>query len=402
MKIAIVSDLHIGYERFYEDAYSQASEALVEAAKLADAILLPGDIFDKRAPKPEVMAQAINIFRKLDSLDWQASVESFSGNGRAYTKVPIIAISGTHERTAEGKENPLGLLALAGLLVDTSESSVVLNKGGERVAIFGLGGLSEERVAEKLKELDPKPVENAFNIFVFHQSIYEILPFDKTFIHYDDLPEGFDLYVCGHVHSRLTATVYGKPFLIPGSTVLTQLKEGETEKKGFIIFDTEKHTHEFVYINSRPFVVKHLKFTGSSVEEVRKRCDAEITDCVDAAKGQKPIVKLYLEGTFELGGSSELGLHGIAARHNQEAIVDIDSSALREPELEKGIEAIRDGKIDDIGIKDMGMQMLRAALKESGFPETIDISELFEILSDTKISKKEKVMENALQFINAA
>ncbi|EQD59621.1 metallophosphoesterase, partial [mine drainage metagenome] len=76
--------------------------------------------------------------------------------------------------------------------------------------------------------------------FMLHQSIYEILPFDESFMHYDDLPKGFDLYVCGHIHSRVKATVNGKLFLIPGSTVLTQLKEGEQERKGFILFDTKK------------------------------------------------------------------------------------------------------------------------------------------------------------------
>ena len=48
--------MHIGYERFYDDAYTQAKEALERASELADAIIIPGDVFDRRAPKPEVMA----------------------------------------------------------------------------------------------------------------------------------------------------------------------------------------------------------------------------------------------------------------------------------------------------------------------------------------------------------
>ncbi|MCL5680127.1 MAG: metallophosphoesterase, partial [Candidatus Marsarchaeota archaeon] len=72
MKVAIISDLHIGYERFYDDAYEQAREALLEASKVADIILLPGDVFDKRAPKPEVIAQALGIFRELGSMQWKA------------------------------------------------------------------------------------------------------------------------------------------------------------------------------------------------------------------------------------------------------------------------------------------------------------------------------------------
>ena len=238
MKLAIVSDLHIGHEKFAEDAINQAREAMELACSMSDAILLPGDIFDKRSPKPDVIAQAINLFRDISKKSWNAKVVSFSG--KAHTNIPVVAISGTHERTMEGKDNPLNLLALAGLLVDTSEATTIIEKGGEKVAVFGLGGLSEERVKEKLNELDPKPVQGAFNIFMFHQSVYELLPFNEDVIHYSDLPNGFDLYVCGHIHTRIEDTVHGKKLLIPGSTVLTQLKDGEQEPKGFIIYDTEK------------------------------------------------------------------------------------------------------------------------------------------------------------------
>lgn len=398
MKVAIISDLHIGYERFYDDAYEQAREALLEASKVADIILLPGDVFDKRAPKPEVIAQALGIFRELGSMQWKAKVEWLRGQGRAYTSAPIVAISGTHERTAAGKENPLGLLALAGLVVDASESQVLVSKGDEKVVVYGLGGLSEERVVEKLKELNPQPVEGAFNIFMLHQSIYEILPFDESFMHYDDLPKGFDLYVCGHIHSRVKATVNGKLFLIPGSTVLTQLKEGEQERKGFILFDTEKYSYEFVEIESRPFIVKRLKFDNATIKDVRSACDNAIRECVESSK-KKPIVKLYLEGTFELGGAGELGLRALIAKHANDAILEMDTSALKEPEMERSIEGIRENSIDSVGIKDIGMQLLRNRLKELGFRENINVGELFEILSDQKTSKKDKIIENALKFL---
>jgi len=399
VRIAIVSDMHIGYERFYDDAYEQAREALLKAASMADIILLPGDIFDKRAPKPEVIAQALSVFRELGTHEFVAHVDKFEGAGRAYTKLPIIAISGTHERTAAGKENPLGLLALAGLLVDASESQVVVGKGNEKVAIYGLGGLSEERVVEKLKELGPSPINGAFNVFMLHQSIYEILPFDDSFMHYDDLPKGFDLYVCGHIHSRVKANVHGKLFLIPGSTVLTQLKEGEQDRKGFIVFDTEKYDYEFVEIDSRPFVVKRLAFDNADVGTVRKKCEDAVEECIRGSE-KKPIVKLYLEGSFDLGSAGELGLRAIIMKHANDAILEIDASALKEPEIEKSIEGIREKSIDSIGIKDIGMQILRSKLKELGFNGSINVEELFEMLSDTKTSKKEKIIENALDFLD--
>ena len=44
MKIAILSDFHLGYERFKEDAYVQAREAMEKAAGLCDMLIIPGDI----------------------------------------------------------------------------------------------------------------------------------------------------------------------------------------------------------------------------------------------------------------------------------------------------------------------------------------------------------------------
>ena len=157
MKIAIVSDLHIGYEKFRDDAQRQAKNAIDKAASLADTIIIPGDVFDKRAPPPDVIAQGIEIFRDAGRRDvMKGKVAGFYGNREIYTDVPIIVIPGTHERTSEGRENVLQLLSLAGLVVDTSESTTIIEKDGERVAVYGLGGLSEERVKETLKKIGSK------------------------------------------------------------------------------------------------------------------------------------------------------------------------------------------------------------------------------------------------------
>ncbi len=62
MKIAILSDLHFGYRRFYEDAFSQAAEAMQLACKMGDVVLVPGDLFDSRSPTPHAIKMALKIF----------------------------------------------------------------------------------------------------------------------------------------------------------------------------------------------------------------------------------------------------------------------------------------------------------------------------------------------------
>ena len=399
MKIAIVSDMHIGYERFSEDAFNQATEALEKASAMADAIIMPGDVFDKRSPKPEVIAQAINIFRELSKKNWGAKVTEFKGRGtRNHTSIPVIGISGTHERTAYGKENPLSLLGLAGLIVDTSEATTIIEKDGEKVAIFGLGGLSEERVKEALDELKPTPIKDAFNIFMFHQSLYELLPFSDDFIHYDDLPKGFDLYVDGHIHSRVEETVHGKKFLIPGSTVLTQLKEGEQEDKGFLIFDTKKYEYEFVKINSRQLIFRNIKFNAVKPKELQERCEQEIEDILSKSK-PIPIIRLKLQGTTDSGFSgTDMPIQSITMKYSSKAMIEIDVSKLVNPDVQSDIESLRERKIGTMPVKELGMNILGAKLKEQKFDDKFDYSVLFNILSD--MSKKEKVLKEATDFLN--
>ncbi|MEM3841077.1 MAG: DNA repair exonuclease [Candidatus Micrarchaeaceae archaeon] len=396
MKIAIVSDLHIGYERFREDAYRQARMALELAASKADAILIPGDIFDKRSPKPDVIAEAINIFRDIGkAADFGSSIESFIGAGHIYTNIPIIAIPGTHERTAAGKENPLTLLSLAGLLADTSESTTIIRKDDERVAVFGLGGVPEEKVKDELVRLSPKPVPGAFNIFMFHQSIYEILPFSEDFIRYEDLPEGFDLYVCGHIHNKIVGKVHGKPFLIPGSTVLTQLKEAETEGKGFIIFDTATSAYEYVRINSRDFIIRTIEVSSAKPDEIM----ASIREAVESSisNHDNPIVRVVVRGTLDKGSQiSDIYIQKLASEFHGKAEVEIDISKLSEEGLEESIVEVREGRLGNMSIKELGMSILKERLKEEGYSGDIDPSFLFSILSE---SKKDNAIKTIMELL---
>ncbi len=398
MKLAIVSDMHIGYERFEEDAYNQAREALFAASEEADAILIAGDVFDKRAPKPEVIAQAINIFRDVSRKPWKARVKEFrsAGGGKMHTDVPIIAIPGTHERVAEGKDNVLKLLALAGLIVDASEATAVIELEGEKVAVFGLGGVSEERVKEMFEQLKPKPVPGAFNVFMMHQSIYELLPFSDDIIRYEDLPKGFDLYIDGHIHNRVEATVHGKKFLIPGSTVLTQLKDGEQESKGFVIFDTKSYTHRFRPINSRRFVSVNISIGDANPKIVSELCEKEIEKVL--SKKDRPIIRLRLDGTIAKGyTNSDMPLRSLIARYSQQATVEIDSSRLKSPDSAKEIEDLREGMVGGMSIKELGMRTFSAKLKEHKVDESIDSQKLFEILSSDQ--NKEKKMKAATELL---
>lgn len=399
MKIAIVSDLHLGYDRFGDDAYIQAKRALNTAASMADAIIIPGDVFDKRVPNPETISQAVIIFRELKLKNWGVEISQPSSKHNESAKIPIVAISGTHERTAIGRDNALHVLDLAGLLIDTSETTTIISKGNEKTAIFGIGGISEETVVDKLKELEPKPVQGAFNIFMFHQSVYELLPFSDNFMRLDDLPKGFDLYVDGHIHNMVESNVHGKKLLIPGSTVITQLKDSEQESKGFILFDTKDYSYKFISINSRRFISIKVDVTGKDKDQIQESINDAISGAADL--GDKPIIRVKLVGELRHGiSSSDIGVKGIISKYSDSAYLDIDTSKMRDPDLEANIDTVRNAKMDNLSVRERGLEILKSELIQQSVSIKVNVSEFMDFLVNGP-SKKEKMLEEALKLLES-
>ncbi|VVB77000.1 DNA double-strand break repair protein Mre11 [uncultured archaeon] len=397
MKLAILSDFHLGYDRFREDAYSQAEEALISAASCADALLLPGDLFDIRAPKPEVLAEAINLFRNLSRMDWKTRTVRVEAEGKSYTTVPLIAIAGTHERRAQRSENPVNLLALAGMLIDVSDGFAVLEKGNERVAVYGIGGVSEEQFADTIRRLNPRPMPGCFNVFMFHQSTKELLPFDSGLACFDDLPKGFDLYVDGHIHNRVEKKVHGKPFLIPGSTVLTQLKNSEQEEKGFYVYDTADNSYAFHKITSRRFVVVKVDAAGKEPMAVSKDIREAIERAIPAGSG-KPIIKVEITGKLKPGFKNlDLDTSAFSKTYKDRAIVEVAKAGMESVETNSDVDALRKGSFDNVSVKDYGLGIFVEKLKQNKYDLDISPSELFEMLSSE--TSKDKATKKVLEAL---
>ena len=393
MKIAILSDFHLGYERFREDAYRQAEEALNKAVEMADMIIIPGDIFDNRTPKPDVIAEAINLFRNLSNKKWDSQVIDFTGEGSCYTKIPIIAIPGTHERRAQEVADPVDILGLAGLVVDISNATVTVECEGEKIAVRGIGGIADDRFREVVEREKPIPTDGAFNIFMFHESLYELLPFNEDFMRVDELPKGFDLYINGHIHKTVEMDVHGKKLLIPGSTVLTQLKEGEQDKKGFFLFDTKTSKYSFIKINSRRFVILKMDLgaasNADSVGMIQKEIDAIIKSGNDL-----PIIRIAIEGKIPRTQSVDIEINDIPRRYAGLATVEISK---REISGKSVREALASDQVvfERMSVRDYGIGVFLEKIKASG----VDIGrmspvELLDMLGSDE--PKEKVVKTAL------
>jgi len=358
MKVAFVTDMHFGYRRFEEDAYKQGKEAILSAAREADLIILGGDNFDTSLPRMETLAEVTGILRE--------ALEIFHSRGISGT--PIYAIQGNHDRRAKGFVHPTALLAHAGLLQDFHNRTVLYEHGGERVAISGMGSVPEDYAKTALTSIACKPVQGAFNVFVVHQSFQE---FDVTgndiYITFDDLPEGYDLYLCGHVHKPcLTGKV-----LNPGSTVVTQLRWDEAGARGWLLYDTRARKSEFRPIASRQLFHSILTFDAAKPDEIRKMVEAEALRLLKGAP--EPLVKIVVKGTLAPGfGTADLSMPNMGGN------VFIDNG-MNSENLKERIAQIKLSREKKLSAKQQGMEILRKKLKEANF--TLDEPEhVFEML----------------------
>ncbi|MFH1471160.1 MAG: DNA repair exonuclease [Candidatus Micrarchaeota archaeon] len=372
MKIAILGDFHLGYPRFYDDSFSQAEEAFTKACELADLVILAGDIFDTKTPRLEVIERGLRIFGKAKEKEWRAKPE----NGKW---LPVVAIHGTHERRQKDSANIVQVMEAAGVWKNVHNEKAVYVLGSERVAIQGLGGVPEEYAAAAMRTGGFKPEPAAFNVLVFHQSIEELIPGKGEMLALGDLPPGFDIYVCGHMHKAHFEKIGDAELIIPGSTVITQMRGEEAGGKGFVLLDSKTRKREFIGINSRPFFFKEIELKDAGPERIKEAIKGEIDGILSKADAGKPIIKIKVTGTVAKGLKVS-GAGAIEKELSERAFVSVDLG-LEEQAMEKSLELLRDIKEKRISIRDMGLAILKKKLKEAKYAGE-DAEALFDSLSE--------------------
>ncbi len=387
MKIAITSDYHLGYS---EDALAQTAKILETARQMSDVVIAAGDLFDVRVPKQEVLNDAIKLFKTHREATTASAAKitiSVEKNNRTYPNMPVIAIPGTHERRTKGLVNAIDVLDSAGVLINCHNKHVIVKKEAEneRVAIIGMAGVPEEYAGDVIKAAGFAPLPDCFNIFMFHQTIKEIIPMNDIFMTCDDLPKGFDLYVNGHIHWKRDIKFGKNTLLIPGSAVITQMKKNEMEKKGFWLYDTITRTYEFIYIDSRPFIYRELVFENATVEQVKSAIAKIITDVSQDLK--KPLVKLKLRGSLASDGlnASAIDANAIAVGFaNAEVYIDKEFEVA--DNLRDKIELIRKLKTEEKSVSEIGNAVLKEKLRKNK-SQLVNDEELFSLLAEGEIEK---------------
>lgn len=349
LKIAVIGDTHLGYTRFYEDSFTQAKAAFLDAQEKADLILFLGDLYDSRVPTLQVLGEAISMFSKI--------------------KTKVYAIHGNHERRSKGNLNAVELLEKAKLLTHLHLKGETFEHNGERIFVAGMGNVPDDLTPKALGRLKSEivPPENAFSILMLHQSFKEYVYGDNLPSIHDLEPLGYSLYLNGHIHANKEGM--GGKFLIPGSTILTQLTKEETKPKGYLLYDTKEKTHKFVEIPSRAFMMEEENFDGATPQEVSGKISGLTTVLME--QNPNAILRLTLKGTLKEGfRPTDVELPRI---HN----IYIDNR-LNQLRLRGEMQKIRELRKDNVPVQELSERKLRERLK--GKITLFDPQELFERL----------------------
>ncbi len=396
MKIAIMSDFHLGYGKNTErseDAFKQAKEAMQKAVQEpVSLILVSGDFFDSSTPSTETLFEAIQLLlipKKARKADVKISKE---GNELSFEGIPVIAISGTHEFRGKDFKNILSVLQEANLLFYLHGSSLPVS-GDEEIEVFGLSGVPEKKAVDVFNEWKPKPVKGKKNFLLFHQSIKEFLPTDDPMsvtLGLEHLPAGFDLYIDGHLHwSNVTQFEKGK-LLLPGSTVITQMKKLEAEKpKGFYAMETQTLVEKFVGLEHQRRLFYHkIDVSRETLSELKEKIRSEIKKDLSLNSAKlSPLIRLKLAGELMRGLSvSDFNAEEILKEFDGKAIFSV-SKDFSSASFKQRIKELREMQESRASVSSLGMKLLEKNLSQTSFNNAFDAEQVFELLSQGEQDK---------------
>lgn len=272
MKIAIISDLHLGFRQYgslerENDFYNQLFLVRDEINKCnPDMLIIAGDLFDKPNPSP----MAINAYRE--------------GIGDMDVDI-ICAIKGNHTMILRdnhysiddffGGEDIYGYYFLDDSSFNTEDFALETPYDLDfstykdiKIQVDGITYRTNSNIEEFLsiqKEMAEKCSKDFFNILVVHQSFKEFCGFTGEELSIEDLNYNpYDVVICGHIHSRFdTVLSDGTIFIQPGSIERMNTTEALDEQKngkGFYLLDTDSKEVSFYQIKCpREFFLGEIK-----------------------------------------------------------------------------------------------------------------------------------------------
>ena len=263
MKIVHCSDLHLGKRlsgtkdyvtKRYMDFFNAFATFVDKVEEIKpDVCLIAGDIFDKKEINPDILSKTEYLFKKLkDSV-----------------KKDIIAIEGNHDNSRILEESWLEYLQEQNILKvfyynkDFEEKNYLKIDDINFYPVGYPGFMIDEALTKLSEKLNPQEK----NIVIVHTGISggtNTLPgLVSTSIL--DLFKDKAIYIAGgHIHSFTTYPKEKPYFFVSGSLEFSNVQNEKSDKKGFILFDTDTLNYEFIELEHRKRIKKDFSYTNFS------------------------------------------------------------------------------------------------------------------------------------------
>lgn len=394
MRIGIISDWHLGVDfdtELGKDSFANLFSAFKQLEKQnIDLLLVPGDIFDVTVPSHEVLFETISILKDINIENKLPELK---------TKLPILAVIGNHEYRGKDYVTTVELLESLGFLKLLKADCFKFEK--EKIAVFGMTGIPEKYAKDYLLEkFNPKPISGCYNILMIHQSIVEYLPFEDEMvatISLSDLPKGFDLIINGHLHWSSTVDLpQGPKFLLPGSTVTTQVKQKETEKpKGYFILDTNTKALDFFEIKDlRKTYYLDIKFTKKTTPtEILNKAKEEL-EKLEKNPEKKALVRIRLKGELEDGELlKNLDINSLKKEYSSFFYISLKNE-ISEKKLKESIEQLKKLQTENKNVQELAKDIFSEQIEQTKISKNFDYKRLYELLENGDIEKAKAVLKD--------
>ena len=263
MKIVHCSDLHLGKRlsgtkdyvtKRYMDFFNAFATFVDKVEKIKpDVCLIAGDIFDKKEINPDILSKTEYLFKRL----------------RDNVKKDIIAIEGNHDNSRILEESWLEYLQEQNILKVFYYNKDFEGKNYLKIddINFYPVGYPGFMIDEALTKLSEKLNPQEKNIVIVHTGISggtNTLPgLVSTSIL--DLFKDKAIYIAGgHIHSFTTYPKEKPYFFVSGSLEFSNVQNEKSDKKGFILFDTDTLNYEFIELEHRKRIKKDFSYTNFS------------------------------------------------------------------------------------------------------------------------------------------
>ena len=263
MKIVHCSDLHLGKRlsgtkdyvtKRYMDFFNAFATFVDKVEKIKpDVCLIAGDIFDKKEINPDILSKTEYLFKKL----------------KDNVKKNIIAIEGNHDNSRILEESWLEYLQEQNILKvfyynkDFEEKNYLKIDDINFYPVGYPGYMIDEALTKLSEKLNPQEK----NIVIVHTGISggtNTLPgLVSTSIL--DLFKDKAIYIAGgHIHSFTTYPKEKPYFFVSGSLEFSNVQNEKSDKKGFILFDTDTLNYEFIELEHRKRIKKDFSYSNFS------------------------------------------------------------------------------------------------------------------------------------------